>query len=125
MFSSVLARHTEVRHLTIRLPQLSLRRMILMLVALVVLATPLLAWGFTGADPYTLLHYAFTGQATIKEVTRYDEEGNVLSVKQVYRLGRPEALARCQALLDAPLTHDGNGHEIEPIASSVHVVQCP
>ncbi len=125
MSHSALSRYTDAGHLAVRLPRLSWRKMVLTLVALAVLATPLLAWGFTGADPYALLHYVVTGHASIKEVTRYDEEGNVLSVKQVYRLGNPEALARCQELLDRPLTPGTGDHEGRPIESMVQVVKCP
>ena len=125
MFHSALSRHTEAGPLAVRLPQLSGRKMVLTLVALVLLATPLLAWGITGADPYAFLQYVVTGHATIKEVTRYDEDGNVLSVKQVYRLGNPEALARCQEMLDTPHLAGDHGEVPISIEREEHVVSCP
>ena len=71
--------------------------MMVLIVLLVFSSVSLAAWGITGADPFTLLNFAFTGHPTFKSVIRFSNEGEVLEDKIVYRLGAPEMLEECIA----------------------------
>ncbi len=79
-------------------PILHAKKLMMVLVVLLVLSSvSLAAWGITGADPFTLLRFAFTGHPTFKSVIRYSDEGEVLEDKIVYSLGAPGILEDCIA----------------------------
>ncbi len=74
------------------------KKLMMVLVVLLVLSSvSLAAWGITGADPFTLLNFAFTGHPTFKSVVKYGDEGEVLEDKIVYRLGDSKVLEDCIA----------------------------
>ncbi len=84
--------------------------MIVLFAMLILSSVSLAAWGITGADPFTLLKFAFTGQPTFKTVVKYGDEGEVLEDKMVYSLGNPAILEHCMAhhALDSHWKEEGS-----------------
>ena len=87
------------------------KKLMMVLFAMLILSSvSLAAWGITGADPFTLLKYAFTCQPTFKTVVQYGDEGEVLEDKLVYSLGDPRILEDCMARTLEHYEEDLNSH---------------
>ncbi len=102
---NVLAAHFRTRlvaqaviPVALSFPNLQAKKLKMVLVVLLVLSSDsFAAWGNTGAEPFTLMNFAFTGYPTFNSVIKYSDEGEVLEDKMVYSLGDPEILEDCMA----------------------------
>ncbi len=105
-------------------PILHAKKLMMVLVVLLVLSSvSLAAWGITGADPFTLLRFAFTGHPTFKSVIKYNDEGEVLEDKIVYSLGDSKVLEDCIAR-SRDHGEEMRSHEDFQVAESITWVQC-
>ena len=98
--------------------------MLVLAVLLVLSSVSLAAWGITGADPFTLLKFAYTGHPTSKSVVKYSDEGEVLKDKVVYSLGDPEILEDCIARSLEHYEKDLNSHGMLQGGTWTHIVEC-
>ncbi len=106
-------------------PNLHAKKLMMVLFLMLVFSSvSLAAWGITGADPLTILKYAFTGQPTFKTVVKYSDEGEVLKDKVVYSLGDPEILEDCIARSLEHCEKDLNSHGMLQGGTWTHIVEC-
>ncbi len=87
-----------------------------------------IAWGITGANPVMLLEHGLTGHGMIQSQITYDEHGNLVDSREVFRLGNSETLVRCIEIwnqVQLSNTQEETNRSVGPGGTDIFTVRCP